>query len=357
MTFERNPTTQILAAWTVGDPSIESLAPIAGTAGPGTVDIHHRGNRRRHAARSRTAPRRPPQRWPGRQLRHPRTRHRHLHPPRQRRRHRPRRRPQRLLTTPRWRLRSSRPHAGRPPVVVTRLVTSSPARSDRAVGRIVVPLGEQLSAVLRVGVEADPRRPCPAEVHRYFVTKHGSAVGADQQRIVATGQDLQVGAPRLEPPPVRSVGDVAETGGGEGVHGDAGGEQRTHDTVLGGEHRFAQELPTKWFELVLGKTVEGGDEPCLGRYAGVDLRDAKWSSSTISARATPVTLLTASWASATMRKAKFGAQKNVGSRNRTRAVRQRPACSWSRTRARRSTCPARGRGRCRGRLGGRRCRS
>ena len=39
MTFERNPTTQILAAWTVGDPSIESLAPIAGTAGPGTVDI------------------------------------------------------------------------------------------------------------------------------------------------------------------------------------------------------------------------------------------------------------------------------------------------------------------------------
>ena len=45
--------------------------------------------------------------------------------------------------------------------------------------------------------------------------------------------------------------------------------------------------------------------------------DAKWSSSSTSVRRTPSTAATASYASATIRKAKFGAQKYVGSRSRT----------------------------------------
>ena len=48
--------------------------------------------------------------------------------------------------------------------------------------------------------------------------------------------------------------------------------------------------------------------------------EAWWSSSTISARVTPSTADTASWASATIRNEKFGAQKNVGSRRCTDAT-------------------------------------
>ena len=45
--------------------------------------------------------------------------------------------------------------------------------------------------------------------------------------------------------------------------------------------------------------------------------EAKWSSSTTSVRRTPGSVLTASYASATIRKAKLGAQKYVGNRSLT----------------------------------------